>query len=232
MATIRKRGSRFQVQVRRQGQPIQSRTFLQLKDAQAWARQMEVQADRHDLPSDHRALQRATLGELVTRYRDTVTVRKRSAETEQIVLSAFLSHPICARRLSELRTAVFVAYRDERLRTVTLATVKRQLAIVRHLFEVARDEWGLPIKENPLARLRWKGADVRRERRLRPGELDKLIEAAKACRNPLVGVVIHLAVETAMRRGEIIAIKRSDIDGDNRTLLIPQTKTGHSRTIL
>jgi hypothetical protein len=110
MATIRRRGSRFQVQVRRQGQPIQSRTFLQLKDAQAWARQMEVQADRHDLPSDHRALQRVTLGELVTRYRDTVTVRKRSAEIEQIVLSAFLSHPICSRRLSELRTAVFVAY--------------------------------------------------------------------------------------------------------------------------
>ena len=55
MATIRKRGSRFQVQVRRQGQPIQSRTFLQLKDAQAWARQMEVQADRHDLPPAYHA---------------------------------------------------------------------------------------------------------------------------------------------------------------------------------
>ena len=114
MATIRKRGSRFQVQVRRQGQPIQSRTFLQLKDAQAWARQMEVQADRHDLPSDPRALQRITLGDLVIRYRATVTVRKRSAEIEHIVLSAFLSHPICSRRLLELRTAGFVAYRDER----------------------------------------------------------------------------------------------------------------------
>ena len=201
MATIRRRGSRFQVQVRRQGQPIQSRTFLQLKDAQAWARQMELQADRHDLPSDHRALQRVTLGELVP-YRDTITIRKRSAGIEHIVLTALLSHPICSRRLSELRTAVFVAYRDERLKTVTLATVKRQLAIVRHLFEIARDEWGLPIKENPLGRLEWKGADVRRERRLRPGELDKLIEAANACRNPLVGVVIRLAIETGMRRGE------------------------------
>jgi hypothetical protein len=51
------------------------------------------------------SLQRITLGDLVIRYRATVTVRKRSAEIEHIVLSAFLSHPICSRRLSELRTA-------------------------------------------------------------------------------------------------------------------------------
>jgi integrase len=231
MASIRRRGERYQVQVRRRGLPLQSRTFLNLKDAQAWARHMEVLADRHDLPHDPRVLQRMTLGELVTRYRDTISPKKRSGEIEHIVLSAFLQHSICRKPITEVTSAIFAAYRDERLNEVKPATLKRQLSPIRHMFEVARHEWGLPIKENPLAKLRWKGVDQRRERRLRPGELERLTEAAKRCRNSLVDLIIRLAVETGMRRSEILNIRRNDVDAPNRSLLIPETKTGHSRMI-
>ena len=58
-----------------------------------------------------------------------------------------------------------------------------------------------------------------------------LIEAAKVCRNPLIEAIIRFAVETGMRRGEILAIRRNHFDPINRTLLIPETKTGYSRTI-
>jgi integrase len=168
---------------------------------------------------------------LIARYRDAITVKKRGHRDERIVLNAFLLHPICRKRLSQVSVADFAAYRDERLREVRSATLKRQLGIIRNLYEIARNEWGLPLRENPVAKLQFKGADHRRERRLRPGELDRLIDAAKTCRNPLIGVIIRLAVETGMRRGEILGIRRSDIDSQNRTLLIRETKTGHSRTI-
>jgi integrase len=192
---------------------------------------MEVQADRHELPSDPKALQQVTLGELVARYRDTVSSAKRSYDREWFMLSTLLAHPIARKRLSEVTGSDFAAYRDERLRDIKSGSVKRELAPVRHLFEIARDEWGLPIKDNPLAKLQFKGADLRRERRLRPGELDKLIEAARSRKNPLIAAIICLAVETGMRRGEILSIRRSDIDAEKRTLLIRQTKNGHSRTI-
>jgi hypothetical protein len=65
-----------------------SRSFHVRKDAQAWAREMEVQADRRDLPRDTKTLQRLTLGQLVERYRDTVSVRKRGYDVERIVLNA------------------------------------------------------------------------------------------------------------------------------------------------
>lgn len=45
MATIRKREDKYEVQIRRSGLPHASRSFHALKDAQAWARHMEVQAD-------------------------------------------------------------------------------------------------------------------------------------------------------------------------------------------
>jgi hypothetical protein len=55
MATIRKRTHKWQVLIRRSNLSI-SRSFHHLKDAQAWARQMEAQADRGDLPPDPRSL--------------------------------------------------------------------------------------------------------------------------------------------------------------------------------
>src|SRR5882672_10375312 len=96
MASIRKRQDKYEVQVRRFGQPHVSRTFHDLKDARTWGRHMEATADRQDLPTtiDRKALA-TTLGELVTRYRNTVTPRKGGSRDEQIVLAAFGLHPIC-----------------------------------------------------------------------------------------------------------------------------------------
>jgi integrase len=201
------------------------------KDAQEWARQMEVQADRRDLPPDPKALQRITLGELVVRYRETVTPKKKGSQIEHIVLSRFLRHPICSKRLSELRPADFAAYRDERLREIKPASLKRQFGPIHNLFRVAKQEWGVPIRENPLDAVLLEVADQRRERRLRPGELERLLEAAGGCRNQMVCPIIQLALETGMRRGELLALKAEDIDCEGRALVIRHSKNGQGRTI-
>jgi hypothetical protein len=80
MATIRKQRKKWQVQIRRSGVRPMSKSFAVRKDATEWARQMEVRADRAELPSDPKALQRVTLGELVERYRDTVSVKTALAK--------------------------------------------------------------------------------------------------------------------------------------------------------
>ena len=91
MATIRKRGDRYQVQVRRKGQAPLSMSFTQYEDARRWARMMEAKADTvsGDLP-DLKALQGVTLGQLVARYRDEISPRHRGSEMERTVLNAFL----------------------------------------------------------------------------------------------------------------------------------------------
>jgi hypothetical protein len=193
MATIRKRNGKYEVQVRRTGQSHLSRTFVEHKDAKVWARQMEIAADRHDLPTivDKRKMS-LTLGALVHRYKDTVTVRKRASENERIALSAFALHPICRKTLSELRPSDFAEYRDERLRTVKPISLKREFSTIHNLFEVARDEWGIPLKENPLAKLKLEAPDQRRERRLKDGEYERLMQAAGRCRNKLISPIVVL----------------------------------------
>ncbi|MFH1345800.1 MAG: site-specific integrase [Pseudomonadota bacterium] len=208
-----------------------SKSFIVRRDALEWARHTESQADRHELPIDPKVLKRVTLGDLVERYRDTVSINKKAYVNERISLNAFLSHEICSKRLSELRTEDFAAFRDQRLKTIKPVSLKRQLDPVHHLFEVARDEWGLPIRTNPLDQLKLKAPSQKRERRLRPGELERLLDSAKGCRNKSIAPVIRFAVATGMRRGEILATKWTDLNYEQRSLLIPETKNGHSRTI-
>ena len=231
MATIRRRGSKWQVQIRRKGLRPMARTFHASKDAETWARQMEVLADQGDLLPDARVLERVTLGDLVKRYRDTVSVSKRDHASERYILTAFLGHPMCSKRLSQVHTEDFATYRDQRLKDIKPTSLKRQLAPIHHLFELARDEWGLPLRTNPLDKLQLKAPSQKRERRLRPGELDRLMDASSNLKNPLITPIIQFALATGMRRGEILAVERRHIDWERRSLLIPDTKNGHSRTI-
>jgi integrase len=230
MATIRKRGKKYQVQIRRHGHSPLSRSFTYVEDARLWARQMEAEADRTTLPN-RKALNAVTLAQLVERYMQTVVPGKRGAEIESIILNAFLrDHPkLCQKALSELTTRDFVSYRDHRLKSIKPSTLGRELSPLRHMFKIARIEWGLPVSD-PIKGLTLPQFN-RRERRLRGGELDRLLNAAADCRDGTVACIIVFALETAMRRGEILAMRFRDLDWREPSLLIPHTKNGHARTI-
>ncbi|WP_193174912.1 integrase [Oricola nitratireducens] len=231
MASIRKHRGKYQAQIRRNGFPSISRSFHQLKDAKEWARQMEVQADRAELEPNRKLLDTITLGELVKRYRDTVLPGKKCCEVETIILNAFLRHHICRKPLSRLSSADFASFRDERLRQIAPKSLKRQFSPIHNMFEVARDEWGLPIRENPLDKVKLQATDNKRERRLRDGEYERLIEAARTRQNPWIEKVIIFAIETGMRRGEILDLKWDQVDLRRRCVTILESKNGYSRTI-
>jgi integrase len=231
MATIRQRGEKWQVQIRRSGSRAASKSFLRRKDAEAWARQMEIQADRSEMPADTRSLKAITLGDLIARYRTEVTPNKRGAAVEDAVLAKMLLDPICKLPLSQLATSDFARYRDKRLQSVASTTVKRQLNPVQHMFEVAKRDWALPIKENPVKALRFSARTRMRSRRLRPGEFTRLMKAANQCRNAHIAPIVRFALATGMRRGEVASMQWKDLDLKRRRLAIPITKNGYARSI-
>lgn len=231
MATIRKRGNRWQVQVRRKGEAPLARTFTLISDAKEWARHQERLADRGEIGPDRKELDRITLAELVQRYIDEVVPTKKGADIEKIVLEAFLRNRICKKRLSELTTADFATYQEERLKRITTKSLKRQLAPLSNMFVIAKVDWALPLRSNPIASLSFKVKDNKRDRRLKEGELDKLLEAGRKTRNPSLIPIVRLALETAMRRGEILSLRFRDVDIERCTATIRESKNGHSRKI-
>lgn len=196
MATIRQRGKKWQVQVRRAGSGAVSKSFLRRKDADAWARQMEIQADRSELPADSSVLKVVTLADPITHYRKEVTPKKRGGKIEDAVLAQMLADPICKMPLSILKTTDFACYRDRRLAPyVAPTTLKRQLNPIQHMFEVAKREWAIPIKDNPVKALRFSATMRMRTRQSRPGELNRLRARIPISEPPLYRQFVHLLVE-------------------------------------
>lgn len=231
MATIRKRNNRWQVQIRRNDAPHLSKSFQRKTEAEAWAREREIEADRGTLRDDPRILQRITLGEILERYKREVSKDKAGAQIEGIVLDAFNKEPLAKRSLASIKPSDFALYRDRRLTEVTGSTVTRQLCTIQHAYDIAAQEWGIPIQENPVKRIRKPRNNPPRERRLKSGEYEALLSSTERSRNMLIKPIIILAVETAMRRGEILNIHREHINLNTQRLRIPKTKTGIPRTI-
>lgn len=228
MATITKRGSGWYVQVRRKGFPPKFRTLQSKAAAAAWARAEEAALDAQTEPLAKPP--QTTLAALLERYRDTITPTKRGASSESCRLSRMMLSSMAALALGDLQPAHVSAYRDMRLRQVKPGTVRRELGILRSALEVGRREWGLALA-NPAAQVTRPIVHDARDRRLRSGEWERLHEALTRSRNPEFSSFVSLALETALRRGELLKLSWDLVDLPSRVARIPNTKTGHARTI-
>lgn len=231
MATIRKRGHRYHVQIRRSGHPPLTRSFTAKSDAERWARDQETKIDRGENPDNPASLRSITFGDLLRRYRKDVTPRKRGAASEFYRIDHLLNSKLSGLLLAHLNAARIAEHRDERLAQVKADTVRRELTIIRHVIEVARREWAIPMPSNPVAQIDKPPQSPPRERRLAPHELDLLLQGCTASRNPLLQPVMLFAIETGMRRGEILSMRWASLNDELSALHIPDTKTGTPRTI-
>jgi len=231
MASIRKRGNKYQAQVRLTDSNPISKTFDKKSDALIWARMIESKVDKNDLPVNIRDLKNIKLSDIIIRYRDEISIKKLSFNSEVYILNAFLRQSLAKYPLSIIKTSDFSEYRERRLKTVKIGTVQRELTILKHALDVARIDWGIPITTNPIKDLKRFKVNNARDRRLWPDEYKLLVSGSDSCRNPHILSIINFALETAMRRGEILAIEWDDINFQKRTLHIPITKNGHARII-
>ena len=231
MASIRVRGKSWQARVSRQGFPPEVKTFASKQEAQAWARAVECALDQGTFQSRATA-DNTTLGELLERYCAEVSPLKKGAKDEAIRLAAMGRTRLAKFALSNLTATAVAAYRDERLLTVTAGTVIRDLALLSGVLNHARREWGFAIG-NVVQAIRKPRQPQGRERVLSADEERALLDASAPInrRSPWVQPVIVLALETAMRRGELLALQWENISLEKRTALLPDTKNGTRRIV-
>lgn len=231
MASLRFRNGKWQVQVRRDAHTARAKSFQSKSDAQRWARQIEAELDRALIPNDVRSLNTVTVAQLLTRYRDTVSNEKRGHVPERKRIDVFLRQRWSALTLAKVDAATLSRYRDTRLKQVQPGTVIRELGLLSSIFEMARREWGYTAFQNPLAGLRKPKAPEGRERRLKPGELQALIKACSTVAGSWLSHGFQLAIETGLRRGELLSIRWRDVNLDTAVLHVPFTKTDKARNV-
>lgn len=231
MASISKRSNGWFVQIRRKGFEPEYRTFRTKAEAQKWAREREGVIDRGEAAANRSLLRGATLGDLIDRYVVEVTPTKKSAESERLRLGKMRLHYMASLSLADLSAAAITAYRDGRAALVKPGTISRELGLLHTIIEVARRDWGYGIPQNVVGQVRRLPVRNARDRRLERDELARLRMAVSSNRNHLVAPAIYLAIETALRRGELLDLRWQYVDLQNRTAHVPHTKTGNARTI-
>lgn len=245
MASIRKLPSgKWNVQVRHTGCPSISKTFSSKKEANAWVKQFnsELTAQGRPLtplfaaaPGHPIADAKATLTDALLRYSKEVTVNKRGSQAELYrmkPIGKFLGHLLMA----EIEPHHIAQYRDHRAKsktprgtTVSNDTIRRELALLSHLFNTARIDWGWAsfVDKNPVSLVRKPQAGKGRSRRITAAELELILEQIP--QTSPVYPIVQLGYLTAMRRGEIVNIAWEDVDLEGRVVFLPITKNGEPR---
>lgn len=230
MATVRKVASgKWSVQIRRKGFPPISKSFINQKDANTWIRSVESDMDK-GIHTDCAAASVVTLADALIRYRKEITPNKKGRVREAERIAVWLAHPLAKRSLSSLKSSDFVQHRDRRCAAVASNTVRLELALVSHVFTIARKEWNIPVG-NPLADIRKPKPSNSRTRRLENDEEGKILAACRASSNPLLYPLVIVAIETAMRLSELLNLQWENVNLSKRTIFLADTKNGTSRTI-
>lgn len=234
MAAITERGPfQFQATIRRKGYKTQTRTFETRADADAWAKDTEAKMHRgHFL--DDRLARTTTLDTCLARYASEVTPGKKGAAQETSKINVIRRHPIAKLGMAEVRSADVANYIKNRTvsehgsTVVSGSTVARELCILSKLFRHARHNWGFEGLENPCQNIDRPSPGKPRRRRISEAELDSLCAHSGST---VFATALRLAVECAMRRGELVAMEWKHINLAEQTIYLPDTKNGDDRTV-
>ena len=233
MASIRKRkytnGIRWEARVRRPPNPTLSKTFSLKADAEAWASDIERKIERGDVSPTDKSNQ--TVAEIIKRYLAEVTPLKRGRDVEAIRLRKFMESDLGSIPINALNAQHLISHRDRRLSEVSGGTVKKELVLLGHVVEIAIKEWGVRLESNPVRMVKKPPENRQRDRRLEAGEKERLLRSTHKSKNILFSPIVELALETGMRRGEILGLKWVDIKLQTQVAHLPLTKNGSSRTV-
>jgi len=231
VATLRKRSNgHWQARVRKANQSI-TKTFINKVDAERWAKQTEVDIQKGSYTNLVLA-ERTTFAEVIERYIAEVLPTMRGGSSDYIRLKALARRPIAKLNMVALTPQKIAQHRDERLKEIAPATVIRELSYFSSIITYARKEWGISIN-NPVALVTKPKNPQGRCRILDTAETNALFEALKPTGRRSIWMLplVKLALETAMRRSELLGLRWENIDLQKRTLFLKLTKNGTSRTV-
>jgi integrase len=182
-----------------------------------------------------------TFGEAAARYLATKS-RKRSLAEDKRIIDHLKSELGADTPLTEITASRISEYKAKRLaavrkigegetaseRPLTAAAVNRPLALLRHLLRLAHEEWEalesvprIRLEKEPQGRLRW----------LAQEEITRLLDACSKSKNKELRAAVIVAVNTGLRRGELLGLTWERIDASRGVIRLEMTKSGRRREV-
>lgn len=231
MASIIRRGpGQYQAKVRRQGFPIRTKTFETHAEAKHWADILEgkISGDEY---VDRSREQRTTLRDLLDRYREEETPKKKGAVKEGYRIGKWMKHPLADMPVTSIEPADIAAWRKERQNEgLAASSIRNEMNILSSIFKIAIAEWGYRVN-NPCAGVARPQQPKARWATLTAEQEEVLLAECRKRRQWWVYHCVRLALTTAARAGEIRGLRFENIHLDQHYVQLVEGKNGEARTL-
>lgn len=113
------------------------------------------------------------------------------------------------------------------------ATINRGLTVLQTIFSKAIDSEDYGIERNPVKKVDRLKEDSHRERILTLEEMNRLLEAASNASGGCLPLFLVIALNTGMRKGEILSLKWEHVDFKDKQLMVTRerSKSGKGRQV-
>ncbi|MDF3858068.1 site-specific integrase [Achromobacter denitrificans] len=232
MPTFRKRGDSWRAEVARNGHR-ESATFPTKREAMDWANRRELEL------ANVRAgkVTRWTLADVMQRYADDVSPEKAGERWERARIAAMKADPIAKLVMQDIGPAELAAWRDRRLKVVQGATVLREIGLLRAIWTRAKmGEWRY-VDHDPWPDVIKPQDNPARKVIFQDGQAERIVDALGYAggtpkdKRQQTAVAFLLALETAMRSGEILTLEWKHVHLARRMLHLPKSKNGDARDV-
>jgi integrase len=230
MGCVRKRGKSWNAQVRVSGWRSFTKSFSKKSDAVVWVNELEHKLKSAPLP-DVIIDAKVTLGELLLKYAEEISPTHKGCVPETCRLKSIARKWIGELDIRYLTKQHFIQYRDDRLKVVKGGSVGSELALIKRVLDTAVKKWGYGIPYNPIKDIAFPKGSTPRSRRLVGDEKERLLDTASSQRNVYIACIIEFAIETGMRRSEILKLRWCDVDLENGFASLYDTKNGEDRRV-
>ncbi|CAK7192411.1 hypothetical protein COMNV_00607 [Commensalibacter sp. Nvir] len=241
MASIIKRGHTWRASVCRKN-IRKTATFDSLEEAKAWSYQLELSILNGDyidkLIANQPASEVIRMSDVLEKYGREVTIKKRGRNIELSRIKFLKTNKLFGYPIHQITPKLLAQWREERLKEVKGSTVNRDLNLISAVFNMAIKEWGIELSSNPVHMIQRPKNPSSRDRTIPKEDQKKLCETlkwdGKSCpktNQQWVAFAFCLSLETAMRRGELLAFRWKDVFLDESYIHLDMTKNGETRDV-
>lgn len=231
MASIRKAGGKWLAEVRIKGLN-RSKTFLTKIEAQSWALELEKQHGKHGGIVTGR-----TLGDAFDKYAEEESIKKKGERWETIRLKKLRRSWIADIQLMDLRPDDLQKWVLEQGETLSSASINRELNLISAVLSVARKRWKW-MHQEVTRDVDRPQAPPPRDRRISQAEINRILTALEfeegapvTTQRQMIAVAFLLALETAMRQGELWGLDWQDVYLREQYVRLQETKNGSRRDV-
>ena len=221
---IRKKRKKWQCIVRHKGHMV-TQTFVSKSDASLWGHKIEADLINGTYQNNDKLIQ-MRFKDLLHLYLDKTMHKSKRAKILKYEIEMLRRSSLGSVSLASLSAAKIANFRDDRLKAgKSQTTVRKYLALMSRVITVGQREMGIPLQSNPFQLVEKPKSAPARERTLTGSELEKLFVACESDKKfHFLRAFVECLYLTLCRRGELLKLKRADVNWADSTAILRETK--------